>query len=173
MRNAAARLRLAFIPCLAGLALGCNHPSNSEAKPTTAPSAPIVAAPVASTAAYGAAITSKEIVLVADLARDPSQWQGKTVVISGTVTDVCPNMGCWMVIEDAGQRVRVKMGGHSFFVPKDSSGKKARVQGQTQTSGAPPPAHDCQHANKPGEHEECQKGKPGEIAFNATGVELM
>lgn len=48
---------------------------------------------------------------------------------SGRIVEVCQNKGCWVVLEDQGQSVRVMMHDHKFDVPKDSSGP-AVVYGQ-------------------------------------------
>lgn len=41
----------------------------------------------------------------------------------GRITQVCQNKGCWLILEDDGQSARVMTRGHSWFVPKDSSGR--------------------------------------------------
>ena len=41
---------------------------------------------------------------------------------SGRIVEVCQNKGCWVVLEDQGESVRVMMHDHKFDVPKDSSG---------------------------------------------------
>lgn len=48
---------------------------------------------------------------------------------SGRIVEVCQNKGCWVVLEDQGESVRVMMHDHKFDVPKDSSGP-AVVYGQ-------------------------------------------
>lgn len=48
---------------------------------------------------------------------------------SGRIVEVCQNKGCWVVLEDQGESVRVMMHDHTFDVPKDSSGP-AVVYGQ-------------------------------------------
>lgn len=114
---------------------------------------------------------------MADFAKEPQRFQGQTLVMTGTVTSVCKNMGCWMVLEDAGHKARVRMHAHAFAVPRDCVGKKARVQGTATVtaSAAPAAAHDCQHKHDHGggEHHECPKAQVGEIAFDATGVEIL
>jgi len=48
---------------------------------------------------------------------------GKPMAISGRVTAVCQNSGCWVVLTgESGRYARVNMHGHSFGVPKDTSG---------------------------------------------------
>lgn len=78
----------------------------------------------------GAAIESgAPTVSLADVAKNPSKYAGKKIATTGTVTAVCQHMGCWMEIKDDSGEAHVKMAGHSFFVPKTASGRKARVMG--------------------------------------------
>jgi hypothetical protein len=74
-------------------------------------------------------------------------------------------MGCWMEIADAPGEAHVKMHGHSFFVPKTASGRKARVQATVEPTD---PSDECsQEAEK-------QTGKPvAKVQLDATGVELL
>lgn len=167
-----------LVTLLAGIA-ACNQNQTSGPSPASSP-APLSSQPVASKSAttFGEPISSKESVLLADIARDPGAWTGKTVVVSGTVTSVCQNMGCWMVIEDQGAQSMVRMKGHAFGVPKDSKGKRVRVQGQINSSAANGPKSDCPHGghgeqSDAGAHHECQKATAEQVPFEASGVEFI
>lgn len=158
----------------------CKQPVSTEGAPPPSLSAAAAQSPKAgaSPSSFGDPITSKETVLLADLARDPGAWSGKTVVISGIVTSVCQNMGCWMVIEDQGAQSMVRMKNHAFGVPKDSKGKRVRVQGQVNSSAANGPKHDCPHGghgeqSDSGAHHECQKATAEQVPFEASGVEFI
>src|SRR6202012_4064552 len=70
---------------------------------------------------------SAQKVALADIAKAPNSWVGKTFTTTGTVTAVCQHMGCWMEIKDDASEAHIKMAGHAFFVPKTASGRKARV----------------------------------------------
>ena len=50
------------------------------------------------------------------------------MMVTGIVTAVCQEMGCWMEIKDDLGQAHIRMHGHSFFVPKSASGHHARVQ---------------------------------------------
>jgi hypothetical protein len=107
-------------------------------------------------------------VKLADVAKDPAKFTGKSFATTGTVTSVCQAMGCWMEIKDADSQAHIKMSGESFFVPKTSAGHVARVQG-TLVSGATPAAsdEDCNDEAKK------QMGHPvAKMQLVATGVEL-
>ena len=55
---------------------------------------------------------------------------GKTVALEGTIKAVCQNKGCWLTFEQGDQSVHVTFEGYAFFVPKDSSGQKVKLEGK-------------------------------------------
>ncbi len=147
---------LTFV-CVAGCA--------KEPKAMVEPPKPIA---TAKEAAMGKAISASKKVALAELVRSPSSYANQTLVTEGTVKRVCQSMGCWMEIADEKSQAHVKFASHSFFVPKDSHGKKARIEGKVLPSEA---AGDTCKA------EGCRKGNPldeglAQVEFEATGVEL-
>ncbi|HEY8087542.1 MAG TPA: DUF4920 domain-containing protein, partial [Polyangiaceae bacterium] len=68
------------------------------------------------------------VVPLADIAKDPTRFAGRSVTTTGKVTAVCQEMGCWMEIRDDAGQAHVRMHGHDFFVPKTAAGHIARVQ---------------------------------------------
>jgi hypothetical protein len=59
---------------------------------------------------------------------------GQLVVLSGTVSDVCRTMGCWLEIEDTGADGRrssllVMNKDHAFFVPRNCRGRRVHALG--------------------------------------------
>jgi hypothetical protein len=177
-RKAPARLRAlpfarvatfaSLVASLAGCANGTNDsktagPTASSATSTSAPrsAAPTSAAPVDSapkgTLALGERITSPRVSL-AEIAKNPAAYRGRTVATSGKVVAVCQEMGCWMQLEDASGQAHVRMHGHTFFVPKTSSGHLARVQATlVQPAGGA---------------TDCEEGKSANVELDATGVEI-
>jgi hypothetical protein len=148
------------------LASGCRNPGSSDAAPTAAPSSP---PPPASVQAAGGSLhlgepITQPLVALADIVKNPQAYENKVVATSGEVFAVCQSMGCWMEIRDASGQAHVKMAGHAFFVPKTSSGHKARVQAVVQKVD---PNEECsQEAAE-------QTGKPlAKLQLEATGVEL-
>lgn len=53
----------------------------------------------------------------------------KEIQIEGTVSEVCQSMGCWTIVTDGTNNIKASTK-HKFFLPKDSAGKKAVVQGK-------------------------------------------
>lgn len=79
---------------------------------------------------YGSEIKmGTEVITFEDLMRKSDEYNGKDVVVAGTVADVCQKMGCWLTMASDKGSVRVTTL-HDFFVPKGSAGKDALIQGK-------------------------------------------
>jgi hypothetical protein len=80
---------------------------------------------------YGAGVSQPESVAMATLLADPKAYEGKTVRVEGTVTDVCPKRGCWfeMAGEQPGQKMRFKVRDGEMVFPMDAKGKYAQAEG--------------------------------------------
>lgn len=62
-------------------------------------------------------------------ARPPA---GESLLVEGTARDVCTRKGCWMQIEDDGERALVRWKGGcdgAYAFPADAIGKRVLVQG--------------------------------------------
>ncbi|MBO6934990.1 MAG: DUF4920 domain-containing protein [Deltaproteobacteria bacterium] len=80
---------------------------------------------------YGDPLTDRDVVALATIVGDPSAYAGQTVKTEGEIAAVCQQMGCWMEMRAEGvQPIRVPMAGHSFFLPKDVSGRHATIEGE-------------------------------------------
>ncbi len=112
----------------------------------------------------GAPMTSARFVPLATLAHEPSQHAGQPIQTEGRVTAVCQARGCWMDLVDGATQAHVRMSGHSFSIPRDASGRQARVQA---TVLATPRQGECER------EAEQQTGNPIRLELEATGVELM
>jgi hypothetical protein len=144
----------------------CDHPAQPEA----------AAAPQAGwTLTRGEAIKGTKAVQVAELLSHPQEQDGKTVLIEGQVRKACERKGCWMELatsKDAkGPGVRVTFKDYGFFVPLDSAGSMARVEGVVKVA---------ELSEDRAKHYESEgatiprgaDGKPREVQLVATGVEL-
>jgi hypothetical protein len=108
--------------------------------------------------------------------REPASFAGKPLKLEGHVRRACSKMGCWMELSTApdanAPACRVIFQGHRFFVPKDSAGARARVEGSLELRRVEP--DQVAHMEAEG-GEFTQKGADGsaqEVRFIATGVEL-
>jgi hypothetical protein len=68
-----------------------------------------------------------------------SAKDGQVVRLEGKAEAVCKNKGCWVTLRDGEASVHVTFEGYSFFVPKDSAGKKVALEGKLKVK-APDPA---------------------------------
>jgi hypothetical protein len=165
---------------------GCSRTDAGEARAdserTAAASASVT--PAVSKAVYGAPIAAPGSVALVDVAKDPSKFTGKEVVVSGKVSAVCEHRGCWMELSEAGDgtvaAAHIKMAGHAFFVPRDAAGKQARVQAKVIAD--PSAAAACGDPSEPtkdgksGCTAEAEKalGRPlAKLQLEASGVELF
>jgi len=154
---------------------GCNSPSETapapepEAAPEQAEEAPAATDPAAEASPtaevtgdiFGEPITLTDAVSTADLLAKASDFEGKTVLVKGEVVDVCQKMGCWMVITDGENSLRVTTKAHGFYVRKDGAGSNALIQG-TLKHIAPNPERTA--------HLESESAKPEAMPEKA-GVE--
>jgi hypothetical protein len=162
------RLRIALLLTLAA----CNTGPKPEATPEPKP------APTTEAALHlGAPIeASTQKVALADVAKNPDAFVGKTFATTGTVTAVCQHMGCWMEIKDDKSEAHIKMAGHAFFVPKTASGKKAKVLATLVKNEGDNPECAEGDKEKTGCRAEAEKqmGRPlAKLELVAEGVELL
>ena len=95
---------------------------------------------------------------------------GRKVLVEGVVRRACTQMGCWMELApvEGGQGVRVTFKDYGFFVPTDSAGAKARVQGTVKVAQLS--AAQAEHLRAEG--GSMAAGAQREVQLVATGVEL-
>ena len=62
----------------------------------------------------------------------PEAHLDRSLIVEGKVDKVCQVKGCWLELMPSGEArgVRVTFENYGFFVPKDSMGWKARLEGQ-------------------------------------------
>ncbi|HEY6727727.1 MAG TPA: DUF4920 domain-containing protein [Polyangiaceae bacterium] len=150
------------------------EPVASAAEPLAA--AASVRPATSKTSVHGSAISAGPEVALAKVLANPREFEGKTVTVSGDVRRVCKKMGCWMELatdkSEAAPGCRVFFGAHQFFVPKDSDGSRARVQGEVQVKQVE--ADFVQHLEQEGASFKAKNadGTADEVRLVATGVEL-
>ncbi|MBX3234465.1 MAG: DUF4920 domain-containing protein [Labilithrix sp.] len=132
MHRALVLVALGLVACKTGPA----PEPKPEPAPTSKTETKSAPAPTEGVLRLGAAIEGNtQSVALADVAKKPDAYTNKTFTTTGTVTAVCQHMGCWMEIKDDASQAHIKMAGHSFFVPKTASGRKARIQAKLVPSG--------------------------------------
>lgn len=142
---------LAVATIALGLIAGVAAADEAKTEGTQDASQVAAGAPVA----VGAEITVKKAVKLADLAKKPQKYVGKTVRLEGTVKSVCQGMGCWVEVEDGkGASFMAKSLDHTILLPKDCAGRKIVVQGVVTKQA--PSGHE--HAREGAEHAELEAG---------------
>jgi hypothetical protein len=141
----------------------CPHPPvPAEAKPASG-----------WTLTRGEPLKGAPAVTLAELLAKPQAHEGKTVRVEGQVRKACEKKGCWMELAEGpkGAGVRVTFKDYGFFVPLDSAGASARVEGVvkvTELSESMAKHYEAEGALVPRGGD----GKPREVQLVATGVEL-
>ena len=78
---------------------------------------------------FGAALNQDlEVLSFEQLINGSDEFNEKEIIVTGNISNVCQSSGCWVMLSDGNNSVRVKTN-HSFFMPKDCSGKNVKVQG--------------------------------------------
>ena len=165
---------LAVLPAL----VACKSEPPAPEPPTAKAAAPLAAPSAATgkTSVFGSAIASGGEVLLANVLANPHEFEGKTVTVQGDVRRVCKKMGCWMELatekSEEAPGCRVFFGAHQFFVPKDSDGSHARVQGEVQVKQVQ--ADFVEHLEQEGGSFKAKNadGTANEVRLVASGVEL-
>jgi len=81
----------------------------------------------------GQPLTVKDAMPLATLMAEPAPYVGKTVQVTGKVTEVCEMAGCWMnLTDDSGHLLRIKVEDGVIVFPKDSIGKIAIAEGKLE-----------------------------------------
>ena len=91
---------------------------------------------------------------------------GDTVRLEGRAEAVCKQKGCWVTLKDGDASVHVTFEGYSFFVPRDSAGKKVAREGKVKVKA--PDAADVAHLKGEG----AGSAAASRVSVEAYGVEL-
>ncbi|MCP3058147.1 DUF4920 domain-containing protein [Myxococcus sp. K38C18041901] len=155
----------------AAAAADCHHPADKAA---AAPK-PEAAKDDSWKLTRGEALKGASEVKLADLLSKPQAHDGKTVRLEGTVRKACEKKGCWMELAQEGQAkgpgVRVTFKDYGFFVPLDSAGSQARVEGVVKVAELSE-GHAAHYEAEGAIVPRGADGKPREVQLVATGVEL-
>jgi hypothetical protein len=123
---------------------------------------------------YGQALAPATPVTVAALLAHPET--GGPVTVEGSVRKACTRKGCWMELAESTSEgtpgCRVTFKNYGFFVPTNSAGSRARVQGQVEVDTLA--AEAVRHYEEEGAVFAGKQpdGTAKEVRLVATGVEL-
>jgi hypothetical protein len=123
--------------------------------------------------AFGAALTLEVATPLPQVIAQAERYAKQPVLVRGTLTDVCQRKGCWTVIRDQGAHVRVRFKDYGFFLPKDSMGRGALVEGVvTIETLSEKEARHYEEESRQGDPDSV-KGPRREVGFLASGVRLL
>jgi hypothetical protein len=107
------------------------------------------------------------------LLADPSKYDGKDISLKGNVRQACTRKGCWMELSpsQSGAGVRITFKDYGFFVPLDSAGSTATVEGRVKvaTLSEDKAKH---YASEGAKVPEAKDGAVKEVQMVAVGVVL-
>lgn len=133
--------------------------------------------PTVPAAHFGAAFNAPKDVDLSALLKNPGAPSSQPVRVAGMVRKSCTRRGCWLelatAMADDAPGCRVVMKDHAFFVPIDSAGSRARVEGYVETNTVPSAmvAHmESEGGRFPNKNPD---GSATELRIIASGVELQ
>lgn len=123
---------------------------------------------------YGKEISLKNKTKISDILSNPAKYEGKKVLVEGTVVGVCESRGCW--IELAGdkefQKIKVKVEDGEIVFPLEAKGKKALVEGEVYAVEVEKKS-DCSGTcteDKKKNEQECEHGKQKQKVYQIKGL---
>jgi hypothetical protein len=131
--------------------------------------------PPVTTTKHGGEVKAGDAQPIAQVIAAPDQFANKPVLVSGTVRAACARKGCWMELapslDKSAPGCRVTFKDYGFFVPTDSQGATARVEGVAEVRTIP--ADEVAHlASEGASFKPAADGTAKELRIVATGVEL-
>ena len=124
---------------------------------------------------YGAGTNANGSIPVSELDKNikENKYEGK---ITGTVTEVCMEKGCWMKLQKPdGGNVMVKFKDYGFFMPKNIVGKEVVLEGEAivKEVSVKQQQHYAKDAGKPEEEIKKITQPKKELQFIAKGVLVL
>ena len=80
---------------------------------------------------YGKGITLTNQTLLSVIMEAPEKFEGKQVLLSGTIVEVCPKRGCWVDLsgDKEFEKIQVKVKDGEIVFPLSAKGNEALVEG--------------------------------------------
>jgi Domain of unknown function (DUF4920) len=124
----------------------------------------------------GAPLPQGEFHAIAEVVRSPDAFTGRKILVEGEVRRACNKKGCWMEVAESADPsapgCRVTFQDYAFFVPTDSPGRRARLEGQVTIKTLRKSHVDHLEAEGANFASKNPDGSALEVQIVATGVEL-
>jgi hypothetical protein len=125
---------------------------------------------------FGARIDAGGAMTMAELVKAMDGREAMDVKVRGTVLECCQSKGCWMKVDAGdGNTMHVKFKDYGFFVPMNSAGKTAIMQGTAsmKTTSVEELKHYAEDGGKSSEEIERITEPRRQLVFVAEGVVLQ
>ncbi len=122
---------------------------------------------------YGEEITIDGAINGSELLASLGDQDSLKIKVEAGITSCCQKKGCWMRMDlGDGEEMMVRFKDYGFFVPKDSEGKTAIIDGQVKRTVIPVDElkHYAEDAGKSQEEIDAITEPKEEITFLANGV---
>ena len=122
---------------------------------------------------YGAEISAEEAIPGTELIAALGEQDSITVKVESGINSCCQKKGCWMKMDIGGDKeLMVRFKDYGFFVPMDSEGKVAIVEGKVKKSVIPVDElkHYAEDAGKSQEEIDAITEPEEKLTFLADGV---
>ncbi|MCC5931415.1 MAG: DUF4920 domain-containing protein [Cyclobacteriaceae bacterium] len=151
------KLQLASIFLMAGLVWACSQSTKQQEEDNDY-----------ELSFYGEKIEQLSVVAAADVRGKLETADSVELQVEGIITEVCKKKGCWMKIDMGnGESLTVRFKDYGFFVPVESQGKIAVIDGVLKKEINEHHGHHHDHDHKEG--EAChQDENVSEFVFNFT-----
>lgn len=83
---------------------------------------------------YGQPVTLTETTAISEILDNPTSFLGESVLVEGTIVEVCTSMGCWMDIasDREFEKIQIKVDDGVIVFPVSARGKSALVEGTVE-----------------------------------------
>jgi hypothetical protein len=126
---------------------------------------------------FGDEVKATEFLALAEILDAPDRFADQQVAVEGRVRRNCTVKGCWMElgesIEESARGARVTFKDYGFFVPLDSAGARARVEGVVVSKVVSQREVDHLEGEGATFPHKLPDGTAREVRIVATGVELF
>jgi hypothetical protein len=122
---------------------------------------------------YGAGLSLARVSPLAKVLAAAERHTEEPVLIQGRISEVCQRKGCWTILVDGNASIRVRFKDYAFFLPTESGGRHAYVEGvvRIETLSEKQARHYASESET-GSPESIH-GPQREIGFVASGVRLL
>lgn len=124
---------------------------------------------------FGKQPSLKKVVSLGDLKAQYASYQDKDVLVEGKVEKVCVKKGCWMMVKNGNESMRVLFKDYGFFVPASLLNKSVKLQGKVvhKDVSQGTARHFAKDEGKSSKEIEKIKGSRKVYQFIATGVQIQ